>query len=157
MTVQLKNGKPAPKETIVAIEAVVGPLSESVRRFLAYHDGAEPESNTFRVSDNCDSGVRRFIPASEVLRQCRYIDGLPSRAYPLAEDDCGNFVVVDEDRSGAVFFWDHEVLDDPVKLAPNFDAFLDLLVPYDPSTIQVKPGQVKRVWVDPDFLKKLKQ
>jgi hypothetical protein len=55
-----------------------------------------------------------------------------------------------------VYFWDHEVLDDPVELAPNFDAFLDLLVPFDSSAIQLKPGQVNRVWIDPDFLKKLK-
>jgi hypothetical protein len=127
MKVKLKNGKLASEEAIASIEAVVGPLSESVRNFLVLHDGAEPESNSFSVGDKCGSGVSRFIPASEILQHRKYIDGLPQTAYPVAQDDCGNFVFVDEARSGVVYFWDHELLDDPVELALTFDAFLDLL------------------------------
>jgi hypothetical protein len=154
MKIKLRNGKPAHEGALLTIEAVLGcRLSESFRLFLTAHDGAEPESNYFKISDKNGSGVRWFIPATEILQDRKCIEGLPKKAYPVARDDCGNFVFVDEDKNGAVFFWDHEVLDDPVKLAPNFGAFLDLLEPFDVSTVQLKPGQVKRVWVDPEFLK----
>jgi hypothetical protein len=158
MKIHLKNGKPASEGAILAIEVVLGcPLSESFRRFLAVHNGAEPECNSFKISNEQSSGIRWFVPAAEILRKRRFVDGLPQKAYPVAEDDCGNFVYIDEGRNGAVFFWDHELLDDPVELAPNFGAFLDLLEPFDTSTIQLKPGQVKKAWVDPEFLKKLKK
>ena len=38
-----------------------------------------------------------------------------------------------------------------------FGAFLDILEPFDIKTIQLKPGQVKKVWIDPEFLKRLKK
>jgi hypothetical protein len=105
MTIQLKNWKPASEETIVAIEGVLEcPLSESVRKFLTIHDGAKPESNTCKVTEECSFSVRRFIPTAEILLHRKYIDGLPQKAYPVAEDDCGNFVIVDEGRNGAVYF-----------------------------------------------------
>jgi hypothetical protein len=47
-----------------------------------------------------------------------------------------------------VFFWDHELPEKPVELAANFGAFVELLEPFDIQTIQLKPGQVKKVWID---------
>ncbi len=64
---------------------------------------------------------------------------------------------MDEDRNGAVFFWDHELPEQTVELAANFEAFLDVLEPFDIKSIKLRPGQVKRVWTDPDFLKRLKK
>jgi len=52
-------------------------------------------------------------------------------------------------------FWDHELPDKLTKLAGSFAAFLELLEPFDPDSIQLKHGQVERVWIDPEFLKKL--
>jgi len=53
-----------------------------------------------------------------------------------------------------VFFGDHELPDKLTQLG-SFAAFLELLEPFDPDSIQLKPGQVGRVWIDPEFLKKL--
>ena len=74
----------------------------------------------------------------------------------MAWAEGGNYVLVDEGRKGTVWFWDHEIPDAPTELAPNFGAFLNLLEPFDIATIQLKPGQVKKVWIDPEFLKRLK-
>jgi hypothetical protein len=60
-------------------------------------------------------------------------------------------------RRGAIFFWDHEVPDEPTQLAVGFGAFLDLLEPFDIQKIEPNPGQVKKVWVDPAFLERLKK
>jgi hypothetical protein len=100
--------------------------------------------------------VSEFIPVSRILEARKHIENIPQQAYPVAWLEGGNFAFVDEGRNGAVFFWDHEVPHEPTELAANFGAFLDLLEPFDIKTIHLKPGQVKKVWVDPEFLKKLK-
>ena len=53
---------------------------------------------------------------------------------------------------GSMFFLDHE-LDELHEIAPSFDEFRTSLRAFDVSTLQLKPGQVKRAWIDPDLLK----
>lgn len=157
MKIRLKNGKGASEERILSLEATLGcRLSDSFRNFLQTHDGAEPETNRFRINEKNSSGVNRFIPVREIQRERTRIENIPRGAYPIAWAEGGNYVFVDEDKGDAVFFWDHEIPDKPVKLASGFDAFLELLEPFDIKTVQLKPSQVKKVWVDPDFLKTLK-
>ena len=101
--------------------------------------------------------MNRFIPVREILKERTHIENIPDKAYPVAWAEGGNYVFVDEEKDGAVFFWDHEAPENIVKLAPNFGAFLDLLEPFDIKKIELKPGQVKKVWIDPEFLKRLKK
>jgi hypothetical protein len=68
----------------------------------------------------------------------------------------GNYVLIDEGKSGAVYFWDHET-GDATKLALTFGDFLNLLEPFDIKTIELKPSQVKKAWIDPKFLKNLRK
>ena len=158
MKVKLRNGKAAPEESILAAETRLGyVISTSFRTFLRTQDGAEPETNIFRVSTRNDSGVNRFIPVTEIGDERTRIESIPAKGYPVAWAEGGNYVFIDEAKHGAVFFWDHEEPEDPVELAGSFDAFLNLLEPFDIKSIELKPGQVKRVWVDPEFLKKLKE
>jgi len=35
--------------------------------------------------------------------------------------------------------------------------FLDRRKPFDINSVQLKPGQVKKVWIDPEFLKRIKK
>jgi hypothetical protein len=97
--------------------------------------------------------VNEFIPANEILEERNYIENIPDKAYPVALASGGNYVFIDEHKNGAVFFWDHELPEDITELAPSFGAFLDLLEPSDIEKVVLKPGQVKRVWIHPDFLK----
>jgi hypothetical protein len=158
MKIKLHNGKPAAEESILALEVVLGyRLGDSFRRFVRTHDGAKPETNIFKIGATNESGVNRFIPLSEIQKERSRTEHIPLRAYPVAWAEGGNYVLIDEDRDGAVFFWDHEVPEVLARLADSFDAFLDLLEPFDIRTIQLKPDLVKRVWVDPEFLKKLKK
>jgi hypothetical protein len=156
--ITLRGGKPASEESIQALEHLIGcTISESVRAFVRIHDGAEPESNILRISHNDDLGVRAFIPMREIPRQRAYIENVPPHGYPIAYDSCGNFVLVDEGRKGVVVFWNHELPDDMITLATDFAEFLEQLQPFDQSSVKLEPGQVKSVWIDPEFLKKLKQ
>jgi hypothetical protein len=68
----------------------------------------------------------------------------------IAEDDCGNFFAVLE--SGAIAFWDHET-DALTPLAISLQQFMANCT--DPASVKLKPGQVKSVWINPEFAKQL--
>lgn len=124
-------------------------LPASYRDFIGRHNGAKPSDNAFSLSGN-ESGVRSFIPIEEAATLRDQIEGFPSHAIPIAEDGCGNYVWLEPD-AGAVFFWDHELDESGVRIADSFEDFLALLRPFDPSSVKLKPGQVIRVWIDPNF------
>jgi len=131
-------------------------LPQSFLQFVRTHDGAEPETNIFEVGGTNESGVNGFIPVAEILKERANLDELQTTAFPIAWAEGGNYVFLDA-QSGEVYFWDHEQPSKPVQIAPDFDAFLNLLEPFDPSSIQLKPGQVQSAWIDPEFLKSLGQ
>ena len=156
MTVKLADGSAASPASIKALETDLGfQISDSFREFISTQDGASPETNIFRVSEKNQSGVNEFIPAASIAAERTYLENLPQKAYPVAWAEGGNYVFIDEGRNGEVFYWDHEVPEEISRLADNFAAFLALLKPFDIKSIKIKPGQVKRVWVDPEFLKQL--
>jgi len=158
MKIKLRDGKPASQEATLKLEVALGvSLSSSFRDFLATHDGAKPEANVFRISANNSSGIQRFIPVREIRQERSYIEDIPQRAYPVAWDGSGNYIFIDEDKSGAVFFWDHEIPNKPTRLASSFAGFLELLEPFDIRSVSLKPEQVKKVWVDPEFLERLRK
>jgi hypothetical protein len=154
--VKLSNGKKAPQEVIVKLEAALAsPLSESFKAFLGTYDGAKPSSNTFALASNNSAGVNQFIPAAQIEIERGRIENISEKAYPVAWASSGNYILIDENKNGAVFFWDHELPDKKTELAASFSEFLELLEPFDISKVKLEPGQVKRVWIDPEFLKKL--
>jgi len=157
--ISLKNGHKASKVAIAAVELALGcELSPSFKAFVENNDGAEPETNSFKIGDQNDSsGVRAFVPVDQILKERVYLREHPPHAYPIAFDDCGNYVVIDEGERGAIYFWDHELYEPLTRLADGFDEFLALVEPFDISKIQLKPGQAKRVWTHPDFEKLVKK
>ncbi len=74
----------------------------------------------------------------------------PTGWTPAAEDECGNYFAVS--AAGAVGFWDHEtgeielIADSVLRLYENSAA---------PGDVELKPGQVKSAWIDPEFARKL--
>jgi len=156
MKIALKGGKPASEDQIQVLERALGcHLPAEFRTFVKTHDGATPESNIFDVGGHNHSGVREFIPIDEIQERCDRIEGFPKDGYPIAGDDCGNFVFLYKNRR-PVYFWEHELPDDITELAPDFRAFLDKLEPFD-SSVELKPGQVKSIWIHPDFEEFIKQ
>jgi len=69
----------------------------------------------------------------------------------FAEDDGGNEFLTGETEK--VMYWDHET-DGITPLSDSLEAFLGSLVPA--LEVHLKPGQVKRLWVDPAFKPKFK-
>ena len=118
--------------------------------FVVIHDGAKPESNTFQLGTNNSSAVNRFVPVNEIVSTRKRVDGFHKDMLPIAYDDCGNFVYLNP-LNWSVYFWDHEIQEADYRLAGSFGEFLSLLKPFGLDQIKLKPGQVKSVWVDPDF------
>jgi streptogramin lyase len=87
----------------------------------------------------------------QVPRAASKFETLDGRAFDLvAADPSGNCFTVTQD--GAVWFWDHET-DDLGKVSNSVAEFVAHCVV--PSPVELKPGQVKSVWMDPAFAKSI--
>jgi hypothetical protein len=156
MSVNLKQGRSASAQDISNLEAVVHcQLSVQVLRFFKEYDGAVPDPNIFSVAENIESGVNQFIPCGKVLTERSKIANIGSCSYPIAWAEGGNYICIDENQGGAVFFWDHEAPKLVRRLSTDIQSFLGVLRPFDVSSVKLAPGQVKKAWIDPDFLKGL--
>jgi SMI1 / KNR4 family (SUKH-1) len=157
MKVKLSKGRAASESDIAALEQRLGvPIALEFVRFVLENDGAVPETNIFKIGEtNNESGVNGFIPVKEIIKEMSRIKNLPKNAFPVAWAEGGNYVFINQCENGTVFFWDHEQPDDITRLANSLYSFLELLEPFDMSTIELKPGQVKKAWIDPDFFKSI--
>jgi hypothetical protein len=143
---------PAPLRSDVArLEASIGgTLPSDYADFVRVHDGATPQRNSISISSENESGVRRFVPVAEAAPLIGKIDGFPTGAIPFAEDDCGNYFYIRQ-KSGGVYFWDHEVDGGDMRLASTLAEFISALQPGGASSFKLAPGQVIRAWVNPTF------
>lgn len=153
----LYGGGHASEQDIAALEQATGRvLPESFRRFVDGNDGAAPDGNIFEVAGNGDASVDHFLPVAEIPYWKNLAQDLPLRAFPIAADGCGNYVVIGEGEQGPIFFWDHET-GSLTKLAETLEQFLTLLQPFDPESVTLEPGQVIRTWIDPAFKAELER
>ena len=136
--------------SLTALEREYGKLPEIYKVFLGQHDGAKPKANVFRINGKIIGGVEQFIPASSIINVGNKVEGFSKDMLPFAKSAGGNLVYLDP-LTGGVYFWDHELDDEDVKVANTFSEFLGMLEGLDIDQIKLKPGQVKKVWVDPDF------
>ena len=156
MKLKLTKGRTASKDEIATLQRKLEePLPSEFIEFVARNDGAEPEPNIFKIGATNDAGVNGFIPAKEIASEMSRIENLPDGSFPVAWAEGGNYVFVNLVAGGSVFFWDHEQPENIIRLASSFRAFLEMLEPFDVNSIKLKPGQVKKAWIDPDFLKGL--
>ncbi len=157
MRIELKKGQSALPADIQEVEREMGrALPSAFLEFVGQYDGAEPETNVFKIGDTNKSGVNGFIPVRDILDERVSIENLPSTALPVAWAEGGNYVFIDV-ASRAVYFWDHEQPIPPVRIASDFAAFIEMLEPFDPGSVELKPGQVISAWIDPEFRKSLDQ
>ena len=141
------------------------------RSFLLNSNGGDPEPNIVTAGDSNSFDVRTFFGLDDTGDSITaalktYRERVPANCLPIADDNCGNlFVLATEgDTLGAVYFWDHEFEADDGEPARTdnltliAESFSDLLARLQPSSIddvELKPGQVKSVWIDPEFKAKL--
>jgi cell wall assembly regulator SMI1 len=153
MSIEFRNGRSLSDADVSAFERESGvQLPRDYRDFVRLHDGAEPDANTFDVGNTNSAAVNQFIPLQYIISERKYVEHV--EFLPVAWASCGNYVCIDLERGGVVF-WDHEDPSGDLRLAESFSQFLEMLAPLHVTTIELKPGQVKEAWIDPDFLKGL--
>ncbi|MBN1126824.1 MAG: SMI1/KNR4 family protein [Sedimentisphaerales bacterium] len=159
-----KTGKRAEKDELQNFEEQTGhPLPEDYRIFLMKHNGAVPETNEFRLQNAPPNGcgVNEFLSIADIITlKAKLQDRFVLEAWPIAYAECGNYVCLVFGEKEGIYFWDHELEVEEGKepswenmflLAITFTDFFEGLCRLDVNSIDIKPGQVKEVWVDPDF------
>ena len=141
MTIKINDPKrPASIYEIEAFEEEVlnVRLPEEYKLFVQRYNGAKPESNVFEINATNESGVNQFIPLANLQEQRAQVVGRLAKKYlPIAWAEGGNYVCLNLD-DGSVSFWDHEDSAEPTRLAGSFSDFLDVLRPFDPSSVKLR-------------------
>jgi len=164
------------RANVDGFETVIGKkLPDDYREFLFNFNGGRPESNEFSVpAQKSAAGINLFyglLKAKEwgdlLYQREMLMDRVPKDVLPIGEASCGNAVCLSlrPDTYGQIFFWDHELEADEGQeatfsnlflISNSFTGFLSDLEKFDINQVQLKPGQVKSAWIDPEFLKSLK-
>jgi hypothetical protein len=145
-------------------------------QFLLIFNGGKPEANEFFISrQQTASGVSLFYGLLEnrqwgdlIYHRKMLHRRVPQNILPIASDPCGNCICLslNSDTFGQVFFWNHELEADEgepttftnlFKIGDSFNDFFGQLKQFDANQIKLKPGQVKKVWVNPNFLEEQKK
>ena len=127
--------------------------------FIAIHDGGEVSRNIIELSDGRLISIESFIPFRTIHGELqKWQDRLPPGCFPIAWVRGDNLLLLeDQARGGRVLYLDHECSGLPSYVAGGFNEFLELMRPFDPSTVQLQPGQVISVWKHPGFDELLKK
>lgn len=150
MAVSVPMMEPAASSDLRALADSIGCiLPESYLAFAKLYNGATPQVNSIKTSDN-EVSVSRFIPVKEALSLAAKIEGLRKNAILFAEDGSGNYFYISS-SDGSVYFWDHELDGVDEKIAADPFSLVQKLQPFDASVVTLSPGQVTRIWVNPNF------
>jgi hypothetical protein len=140
-------------------------------KFLKKNNGGIPELNivelqneeikSFSVTDFF--GVNN-VKINDLKSQYEtYKERIPRGNIPICRAEGGNIVCLNIDN-GFISLWDHDTelmnedaisINSLLKVARSFEDFLSLMKPYDQED-DLNDYKVEDVWIDPDFLKELK-
>jgi hypothetical protein len=141
--------------------------------FLRNHNGGYVTDSVCTYYKN---GKQKFILTSmfglgvddDLINQFEiYKRRIPGTCIPIGRDAGGNIVCLNlsESNYGYVYFWNHEeelkfeegtiTIDDLYFIADSFQEFLNSVEKEKVKETEVEGYKVKKVWIDPDFLKEL--
>ncbi|WP_249872820.1 SMI1/KNR4 family protein [Oceanobacillus saliphilus] len=147
-------------------------LPKDYIEFLRHHNGGYVKNS---ISSYFKNGKQKFFLTSmfglgsddDLLSRFEtYKKRIPNTCIPIGRDAGGNLVCLNlsEDRYGYVYFWDHEeelnyeegkiTINDLYLITETFNEFLNSIERDDLKKSE-EGYKVKKVWVDPDFLKEL--
>ncbi len=150
----------ATTQKLTSLRIRIGKLAPTdLLEFLGKSDGAVPEDNEFLIPQQKNaSGVTKFFSVDEIVStKMKMHDRLVSACWPVADAEGGNLVCVVVGKKSGVYFWDHEQEEavpswkNMYRLACSLGEFLELLEPFDIGSVELKPEQVKSVWVSPEL------
>lgn len=154
MNIKLTNFIPISKKDIDILEkSLKYRLPDEYTKFLLSFNGTKPEANIFSIDRNNDSGIDKFIPCEDIMKELPNIENsYKNNMIPVAWAEGGNYVLLNL-KNGIVYFWDHENPYKLRKIASGIFSFLEDLKPFDIEKIQLDESKIKSAWIDPDFFK----
>ncbi len=167
----VKPNKKIDLGAVEQFEAAVGEkLPDDYREFLLTFNGGKPEDNEFAIPHGKnEAGVNRFYgllderQSGDLLHELEVmVSRIPEKMLLIGDDSSGNYICLSlrPDTFGQLFFWDHELEaseGDPATFSnlffidSSFNDFFSKLNKFDLSQVRLKPGQVKRIWRNPNF------
>jgi hypothetical protein len=150
---------PSTVEMDVALNGLGIHPDQALVALMLTHNGAAASANVFRISSNNSSGINRLIAVEDISYEMSLIDPIVAqRFFPFAHAEGGNYLCMSKDSADpSVYFLDHEFegTEALTKVGDSLNAFLGSLAPPD-ATAPEKVPRVKSVWVDPEFMKELR-
>lgn len=162
MKIKIEKAIPVTLEEIEAVERLLQTtFDDDYRTFLMKHNGGRPEDNVFPIKEATPpynkGTVTLFLPLDKIAHELAGIEGFPEWAYPIAHDPCGNYIFLSRDvNDKCLYFWDHEMYESNFIVADSFSDFLSSMV-VNNEPVKLKEGQVISAWIDPEFLRKIKE
>ncbi|MDF2927174.1 MAG: / family protein [Paenibacillaceae bacterium] len=142
-------------------------LEHTYEKFLMEFNGGEPTFNIFTIKNAEKNGIQQFSVRNffgigiqkddDLLIQLEvFKERLPKDVIPIARTEGGNILCINltENDYAQIVLFDHE-LEEVIFVCNTFEEFLNDLQPYE--NINLEGYTVKKVWIDPDFLKSLNQ
>lgn len=160
MNIKIKKNKRIDESEVIDLEMIIGTkLPTSYRDFLIENNGGIPDENEFDIIEcKNSSGVERFMSVGQIKSvKKRLKDRFPVNSLPIANTENGNYICIVTGENEGIYFWDHELevyysaWKNMIFLCKDFKDFLKMLRKFDISKIELMPGSVEIVWVDPDF------
>jgi len=163
MDLEARNVLPGPSaDAIAAFEAVLKVrLPQEYLDLVRKMNGAYVRSNIFAIPSGNNAGVSKFVPFDKALYEKSLMEQTgPTNFVPIAHASGGNYVCMSIKTSelGSIYFFDHEIPGEKAltKVAQSISQFLDMLRPFSVDDVQLDPNDDGEVWIDPDFLEKIK-
>lgn len=152
MNIQVKVIKPVLQRDVDLLESYLGvSLRIEILDFYSRYNGGKLELNEVSGVVSGILSLNQFIPIAESVREIIKLN-LRSGSVPIAWAEGGNCVVADM-INGHLYFVDHEIEDNYIKISDNMDDFLIRIVPSFPMP---PPEGGAVLFIDPDFLKRIK-
>ena len=151
-------------------------LPKEYVEFLEKYNGGMPEANIVKMK-GCEIesffittffGVNLDIN-NDILSQYDILNKrIPSKCLPIAYVEGGDIVCMNLNtkKYGYIYLWDHDVellygdditVDNMYFIAKSFAEFMKMIKPYNPTNEELSEYKVLDVWVNPEFMKKIKK
>lgn len=171
------NSKRFNHKDLERVEKKVGAsFPQEYVNFLRKYNGGEVENSIVELPlEEIESFIlssffgTRVEDINDILScYATFENRIPKGCVPIGRDVGGNIVCLNlnTEKYGAIFLWDHDIeldfdenemdIQDLYYVASSFDEFLHMIKEYNPEEDDLDGYEVEEVWIDPDFLKELK-
>ncbi|GAB2895418.1 hypothetical protein GCM10027093_33670 [Paraburkholderia jirisanensis] len=163
MKIETHSPMPEPSlADITALEKTIGArLPTDYLNFLQTQNGVIFTSNEFDIPGGNHAGINQFIPFEKLLYEKSLIEQTGNFGFlPIAYAEGGNYVCLATRKLdiGEIYFCDHEIPGEEAysRLASSLSEFFDLIRPFSVDDIEIDKNKVKKIWINPEFLKRIK-